>query len=155
MKIGIIVHSKTGNTLSVAQKIKQELLNAGHSVNLEQVTAVDEDAAAQGKVQLKNIPDVSNYDAVIFGAPVHAFSLSNAMKEYFSKTASLSGKKVSCFVTQQFPYAWMGGNRAVGQMRKACETKGTSVLATGIANWSHKQRETKISDMVRKLTVNL
>ncbi len=155
MKIGIIVHSKTGNTLSVAQKIKQELLNAGHSVNLEQVTAVDEDAAAQGKVQLKNIPDVSSYDAVIFGAPVHAFSLSHAMKEYLSKTASLSGKKVSCFVTQQFPYAWMGGNSAVGQMRKACEAKGTNVLATGIANWSRKQREAKISDMVKKLIVNL
>lgn len=155
MKIGIVIHSKTGNTLSVAQKAKQELLKAGHSVTVEQVTSVDEEAAAQGKVQLKNIPDVSSYDAVIFGAPVHAFSLSQVMKEYLSKTPSLSDKKVSCFVTQQFPYAWMGGNRAVGQMRKACEAKGTSVLVAGIVNWSHKQRETRISDMVKKLTVNL
>ncbi len=31
MKIGIIVHSHTGNTLSVAQKIKERLVSGGHS----------------------------------------------------------------------------------------------------------------------------
>lgn len=155
MKIGIVVHSKTGNTLLVAQKIKQEFLNAGHTVNLEQVMAVDEEAAAQGKVQLKNIPDISGYDVVVFGAPVHAFSLSRVMKEYLSKTASLSGKKIGCFVTQQLAYAWMGGNHAIGQMKKACESKGTSVSVTGIVNWSRKQRETQMSEVVKKLTVNI
>ena len=155
MKIAIVIHSKTGNTLSVAQKIKQELLKAGHLVNVEQVTAVNEESAAQGSVQLKDIPDISTYDAVIFGAPVHAFSLSRVMKEYLSKIDVLSGKKVGCFVTQQLAYAWLGGNRAVGQMKKACESKGTNVLVTGIVSWSHKQREDRISELVKKLSSSL
>lgn len=37
MKIGIILHSQTGNTLSVANKLKEKLISLGHTVNLEQV----------------------------------------------------------------------------------------------------------------------
>ncbi len=151
MKIGIVVYSKTGNTMSVAQKIKQELLTAGHSVNLEQVTAVSEESKSVAEVQLKNIPDVSGYDVVIFGSPVHAFSLPFVMKAYFSHITSLKGKKVGCFVTQHFPFAWMGGNNALGQMKKACQVKDGNVFDSGVVNWAHKQRETKISDVTKKM----
>jgi len=37
MKIGIIVYSQTGNTLSVAEKLKEKLAVAGHSAEIEQV----------------------------------------------------------------------------------------------------------------------
>lgn len=103
MKIGIIVHSHTGNTLSVAQKIKEKLLTAGHSVNLEQVTAVNEDSVAAGKIQLKTIPDVSTYDILIFGAPVNGFSLSQVMKEYLLQIPSWgSMRKPPKFLTGYF-----------------------------------------------------
>lgn len=42
MKVGIVVYSQTGNTLSVATKLKEKLAAAGHSVALEQVKLVGE-----------------------------------------------------------------------------------------------------------------
>jgi hypothetical protein len=46
----------------------------------------------------------------------------------------------------------MGGNQAIKQMKKACEAKGVSVFDTGVINWSHKQREEKINDMLGKMS---
>lgn len=68
MKVGIIIHSHTGNTLSVAERLKEKLVAVGHQATIDQVTAVNEDPSA--KVELKTMPDTSTYDALIFGAPV-------------------------------------------------------------------------------------
>jgi len=151
MKVGIIIHSHTGNTLSVAEKIRDSLLAAGHAVSLERVTAVNEDPKAAGNVQLASIPDTSEYDAVIFGAPVRGLSLSPVMMAYIDQLPPLQGKKAGGFVTQFFPYPIMGGNRAINQMKKACASKGITVSETGIVNWSNRQREKMISDVVCKL----
>ena len=150
MKVGIIVHSFTGNTLSVAERIKTALHEAGHSANIERVTAVDENPSAAGDIRLESTPDTSGYDAVIFGAPVRGFSLSPVMKAYLLQHAALQGKKVGCFVTQRRSKAWLGGNRAVGQMKDACASKGADVIETGIVNWSGKSREEQIADIAER-----
>jgi flavodoxin len=152
MKIGIIVHSHTGNTLSVAERLKEKLVSAGHWVKLERVTAINEDPSAAGKIQLKENPDTSGYDILIFGAPVRAFSLSPVMKAYLSQLPSLQGKKVSGFVTQQLKYPWMGGNRAITTLKKICAVKSAEMLDTGIVNWSHKEREKRIVEVLEKLS---
>ena len=151
MKVGIIVHSRTGNTLSVAQRLKEVLVAAGHIVNLERVTAVDENPSAAGSIRLKTIPDTSGYDVLIFGAPVHGFSLSPVMKAYLVQIPTLQGKKVGCFLTEYFPLASMGGNRAMGEFKKACEDKGANVFQTAIVNWSMGQREKKTAYSLEKL----
>ncbi len=151
MKIGIVVFSQTGNTYSVAQRLNETLLAAGHTVALERVTAVDDKQKEVSKIQFDTKPDVNKYDTLIFGAPVWGFSLSTVMAAYLSQAATLQGKKVFCFVTQGSPYAWMGGNRAVGQLKNLCESKGAEVLETGIVNWPSKQRENKINDLIKKV----
>lgn len=152
MKIGIIIHSHTGNTLSVAQKLKEELLTAGHSATLEQVTAINDEQTDVSKIQLNKIPDVGAYDMLIFGAPVRGASLSPVIAAYLLQGASLKEKKVSCFVTEFFPFAWMGGNQAIQQMKRICEAKGAKVYETGVVNWSSLQRKKKIADTVKKLS---
>jgi len=152
MKVGIIVHSHSGNTLSVAEKLKDTIAAKGHTVNLEQVLAVNEDPSAQGPVELKSIPDVSSYDALVFGAPVRGFSLTPTMTAYLAQLQALKGKKVGCFVTQQLPFAWMGGNRTIGQMKNACKAKGAVPLRTGIVNWGSKKREEKIANLLKNLS---
>ena len=152
MNIGIIVHSHTGNTLSVAEKLKENLLSKGHLVTLEQVTAVNEDPAAATNVELKTIPDITGYDMLVFGAPVRAFSLSPVMLLYLNQLPSLQGKKVSCFVTQQLQFAWMGGNRSIKQMKKSVIAKNGTVHETGVVNWSSKKREELVTDLVNRIT---
>lgn len=151
MKIGIILHSHTGNTLSVGTRLKEAFLASGHFVNLEQVTAVNEDPSAAANVQLKTIPDTSEYDILVFAAPVRGFSLSPVMNLYLSQISSLNGKKVELFVTQHFPHAWMGGNRAIKQIKQVCESKGAVILKTGVINWTNKQREQQIVNLIEEL----
>lgn len=150
MNIGIIVHSQTGNTLSVAQKLMEKLLENGHSVSLERVTAINDEQTDAGKIQLSEAPSVEKYDALIFGAPVRGMSLSAVMSAYLSKTASLEGKIIICYLTQFFPFPWMGGNRSIEQMKKICESKGGEIHETGIVNWSKPKREKKIAELADK-----
>lgn len=155
MKIGIIIHSQTGNTYSVAQKLKEKLLTAGHSVNIERLETVGGEktnAKDVTKVQLKTQPEVSGYDGLIFGGPVQGASISLILSAYLTHIVSLKNKKVVCLVTEFFPYPWMGGNHAISQMKKICESKGGVISGTGIVNWMGKQREKRIEDVVEKLS---
>jgi hypothetical protein len=70
---------------------------------------------------------------------------------YLTQVASLQSKKVACLVTQFFPYPWMGGNRAINQMKKICESKGAVVFGSEVINWSSSRRNLKIIEAVDRL----
>jgi NAD(P)H dehydrogenase (quinone) len=150
MNIGIIVHSQTGNTYSVAERIKETLITCGHTVSIEKLTAINDREMDFQNVLLTNIPKIDAYDALVLGAPVRAFSLSPIMKAYLLEIPSLQGKTVECFVTEYFPFPWMGGNQAIKQLKEICESKGAIVLDTGIVNWSSKHRPEQITAIVEK-----
>lgn len=152
MRIGIIIHSHTGNTLYVAEKLKNALAAKGHAVQLERVTAVNEDPGAKEKVRLKSIPDIIPYDALIIGAPVRAFSLSPVMKAYLAQISEIQARRVACFVTQHFPKPWMGGNHSVNQIIQAIKKKGGEVIEKGVVNWTGKAREEQINEVVSRLS---
>jgi len=134
MNVGIIVHSQTGNTWSVAESIVTRLKKSRHTV---EVKRVGEDFR----------PDISAYDTLILAAPVQAFSLSPIMKIWLKQGPELRGKKVVCFVTEHFPYPWMSGNRAMKQFTRACFAQGADVVATGIVNWSNSRRSEQIEEL--------
>jgi flavodoxin len=151
MNIGMIVYSQTGNTHSVALKLQEKLSAAGHSVSLERVEVTGE--VQPGKpVQFKTLPDAAKYDALVFGSPVQAFSLCQAMVDYLKQVASLQNKQVALLVTEAFPYPWLGGNRAVRQMKRLCESQGATVCGSGIVNWMKKRREQQIVEVVDRLS---
>lgn len=151
MKIGIVIHSHTGNTLHVGERLEDTLLASGHTVHLERVRALNEDPNAGDTVKLTQIPDITQYDYVIIGAPVRAFSLSPVMRAYLSQLPDMGGKKIACFVTQHFPKPWMGGNRAIKQMIHAVTQKGGKLADKGIINWSSGAREDQINEVLVRL----
>ena len=140
MNVGIIIFSRTGNTLAVAQKVRDALLKKGHTAVIERVSAQDEDPQSRQPVQLKNAPDPQRFDAVIFGAPVQGFALSPIMKAYLTQMPQITGKAAGCFITQYFPKPWMGGKQAVKQVLSLCRSKGADALKTVIINWTSKSR---------------
>ena len=99
-------------------KIKDKLVKSGHSVGLKKIE------------------------------PVRAFSMSPVLLAYLAKIDSLKDQKIDLFVTQFFPYPWMGGKNAISQMKKTCETKGATVGLTGIINWKNRKREKMIQDLL-------
>lgn len=152
MKIGIIVYSHTGNTLSVAEKIKEGLITKGYSPELMKVAPLGDGPKAKAPIEFRAAPGVDDFDVLLFGSPVWGFSLSTIMKAYLEQLPSLSGKKVGCFLTHAFPFAWLGGNSAMKQFRGLCEKKGAKVFATAIVNWSSKGRAKDISSTVESLS---
>lgn len=151
MKIGIIVHSQTGHTYEVAQKIEENLLATGHTVEIEQIRLAGGQQTPNKNSKIENPPDATAFDAVIFGAPVQAFSLSKVMQMYLEQISSLQDKKISLFVTKGLRFNWTGGSRAIGQMKKICQAKGGIVYRTEIVVWS-KNRDKQIAELVRKFS---
>lgn len=152
MKIGLIVYSQSGNTLQVAQRLLASLKEAGHDATLEQITAQQSGSKPMDPWEITNAPKPDAYDLIYFAAPVQAFSLCAVMKSYLAQATGLTDKRVACFVTQQLPMGWMGGNRALRQMRAAVEQKGGTVVNTGIVHWGKPDREQQIERLVGELT---
>ena len=144
MKIGIIVYSKTGNTLSVAERIREELTENGLSVVLERFSA-ETLPQSNTPVRLTTTPDPNGYDALILGAPVQAFSLDPAMLMYLAQTGAIKPVPTFCFVTQHLKKTWMGGNHTMKQLLALLRKKGIAAAPMGIVNWSSKQREAQIA----------
>jgi flavodoxin len=149
MKIGIIVYSQTENTYSVAQKLQERLSGDGTEVDIERVIPAGDVHPGSKDIKFETLPDVSSYDALIFGAPVHAFSLAPAMKAYMEQIATLQDKKIALFVTKGLRFNWTGGTRAIGQMKKICQAKGGIIYGTDIVVWN-KNRDKKIDELVQK-----
>jgi NAD(P)H dehydrogenase (quinone) len=142
MKKAIIIYSKTGNTLGVAKKLAEKM-----DIEVLEVK-VENDNPNITKPILTQAPDVSSYEHLIFASPVHGFSLSQVMQTYLSQLPNLSGKTADLFITHFFPYAWMGGNRTLKQMRRILESKQVEVKQMTSINWKSKKRESVISSMI-------
>lgn len=151
MKIGIIVYSLSGNTYLVAEKLKEKLVEAGHEANLERITTAGEGPPKEKTFQLQTAPPVDTCDAVIFGAPVHAFDLSQVMICYLEQLQSLNGKKVACYVTKLLPFHWTGGNRAIARMKKICESKGGEYSGSAIVVFKESKRDRQVGEAVSTL----
>lgn len=151
MKIGIIVHSQTGHTYEVAQKLQEKLSATGKEVEIEQVKLEGGQQTPGKNSRIENPPDVSAYNALILGAPVQAFSLSKVMSIYLEQIPSLQDKKIALFVTKGLRFNWTGGTSAIGRMKKICQSKGGIVMGTGIIVWN-KQRNKKIAELVEKFS---
>ncbi len=152
MDIGIIVYSQTGNTYEVAERLKERLRRQGHSVNLDRVTIEGKASSGTREVKFTHVPGVKGYEHIIFGSPVHAFSLPVPTRAYLEQLPSLEGKESSLFVTKQLPFKWTGGTQTLGMMEKLCRAKGATVKMKEIVFWRGKQREEKIVRCMENLS---
>lgn len=154
MKIGIIVHSQSGHTLLVGEKLREKLRSEGHEVTLKRFQNIENSTGSQKSenIRLDHIPETAGYDALIFGAWVQAFNLCPGFHLYLKQIPDFDTNNVSCFLTEQFPYKWMGGSRALSKMKKFLEEKGATINASGVINWGNKKREQQIDELVARFS---
>ena len=141
LKRCVVYYSHTGNTKSVAEKIK--------NVDLLLIKPAVDDPNILNPT-LVEIPDLSSYDHVIFATPVHGFQISKVMKTYLEQLPSLKGKTIDLFITHFFPFAWMGGNISLKQMKKIVESKEGVVRNMTSINWKNRNRVKTMNEMVEK-----
>ena len=151
MNIGILVYSYTGNTLSVAEKIREQIRTNGDQAQIHRITCINGEPNGQKPMVLKDIPDVSEYDKLIIGAPINGFSVCKALKIYF-ESSEIHASQVNCFVTQHFKRAIFGGNRGIKQISKLVSKQGAIVTNTAIIHWSSKDRDTQIDNSAQLLS---
>ena len=152
MNIGMVVYSRTGNTLSVAKKLKERLSAAGHTVTLQRLEAVGPISLGPSSPELKTVPAIGEYEAVVLGSSVQGGVLPPIMMSYLQKVTSFEGKKVACLVTGFFPSAGWGRNQTVAQIVEICESKGTTVCGSGSVGWFSLRRGQQISKVVDDLS---
>jgi flavodoxin len=151
MKIGMIVYSKTGHTLSVAKKLREKLAAAGHTVTLEQVETAGVVNPNDTHVMYRRKPKVDGYDALIFGAPVQGGTPALPMRIYMEQLPSLAGVPVACLVTGFFPAEW-GRKQTLAQMKDLLEAKGARVCGEGSVGWFSLTRGKQIKETVEGLS---
>ena len=148
MNIGIIVYSETGNTRSVAEKMQETLAAAGHTAEIFDIAAEKEVKGGGMDVKLVSAPAVDGFDALIFGAPVQAFSLCRAMRAYLKQLPDLPGVPTACYVTHALRMKWMGSNRALRAMCALSMQKSSLSVPLGDVHWGSQQRAEQIAAVV-------
>jgi len=151
MKMGIVVHSQTGHTLLIAEKIRDALKEKKADVTLHHLS-VERDKKTPTDIVFDDLPDISGYDTLVFGSSVEAFTLSPVMKKYLAIDLPMQNKRVHLFVTQHLPSPMLGGNRAIRRMKSDCNKKGAAIGETAVINWSGKARDRQIAACVQKLS---
>jgi flavodoxin len=138
VKIAIIVHSLSGNTLKFANSLFNRLSEDGHVVNLTQlVTTVPiKGGTARQKMDISftNLPKADDAELVLFGGPVWAFGPSPVIMAAIKQMGNLKGKTALSFITMGFPFKFLGGNAALAWMNRELATLGAKVLPGSICN---------------------
>jgi len=155
LKIGIVIFSRTGHTLSVVTKLVENLAAVGHTATLEQLKPVGRFAPGMREVPLEAPPDPAPYDALVFGAAVEGGMLSGAMTSYLKQVPSLQGKRVACLVAQGFPFSSWGGVQSVAQMKALVEAKGGRVVGSSIVHRMSLRRAREVAEAAEHLAALL
>ena len=142
MKKAVIYYSKTGNTEGIAKQLSET-----HGFDLLPIQAASDDPS-QLTVELTQVPSIKDYQHIVFAGPVHAFSISKIMKSYLEQLDTFSDQIVDLYITHHFPFAWLGGNRTLKQMKRLVESKQGIVRKMTSVNWSSKKRQSVIDELI-------
>lgn len=137
MNICFIVYSKTGHTLSLANKLKDKLDYIGHNTTLAKLGDSE--------------PDISKYNGLVIATPVHGASPAEVVKDYLGKLPSLEDKKVVCLATSLFPAA-LGRNQTLKYLKEKCEEKGSKVCDVGGISSLSFGKKKKTEELVERLS---
>lgn len=150
MKVNFYIHSKTGNSLSVANSLSEVAKSTQHETMVTQITPNDEDQMNLSLITINTLPDPIDADLIVLGGPVHAFSASPSLLKAISSMENLQGKRCILYVTQSLPFDWMGGTRSIRQLEKLLSQEGVSVLCKSIIHWNKPDRDAQINRFIDK-----
>jgi flavodoxin len=155
MKIGIFVHSQSGNTARLALAVTHALREKGQEVDVELLRPVGKTHPGARHVELKNVPELDGYDMVLLGGPVWGFNASPVVVSFLHQVAGLKGKKTMFFLTSGFPSPFSGWNRAHKKIRELLEESMATVIEGESLFWgfycSKKRLDAAVERICRKV----
>jgi NAD(P)H dehydrogenase (quinone) len=136
VNIGIFVHSQSGHSSALGMAITKALREKGHEVDIQLIMPAGRAHPRMKRVELREeIPDLSSYDAVLFGGPVWAFTASPVVISFIKEIPSLKGKKALCFTTSGFPTAISGAEGGLKKLAGLLQEIDATVLEGEAIFW--------------------
>lgn len=151
MKIGIFVHSQSGNTAKLGLAVTHSLREKGHDVSIELLRPLGKVHPRVKQVDFRAMPDPAEYEVVIFGGPIWAFSASPVLVSLLKQFTTLKGKKTLCFTTSGFPTAISGAQRAISRLSELCEGLGATVLPGVPLFWGFYCGKKRLDETVARI----
>jgi NAD(P)H dehydrogenase (quinone) len=127
MKIGVFVHSQSGNTARFGLAITHALREKNQDVDVELLRPLGKVRPRARHIEFRTLPEIEEYDVLLFGGPIWAFSASPVLLSLFNRLPSLKGKKTLCFTTSALPPSF-SEKKAQNRMRDSLESLGATVL---------------------------
>lgn len=138
MRVLLAFYSKTGNSERIAKKI-QRTLKPKVKVDLFRIEMVKEysnklmhlnpriafDCIFRRKPEIKSTMRMDNYDTLIIGCPVWAFTNAPPINTFIDKLENAKGKKAMVFVSSD-----MARESFPKRVKKLLEEKGMKVVKT-------------------------
>ena len=129
MNIGIFVHSQSGHSSAMGMAITKKLREKGHEVDIELMKPIGRLRPRMKHVEFReDVPNFSQYDAVIFGGPIWAFTASPVVSAFIKEIPTLKGKKALYFSTSGFPTPLSGAKGGHKKLAVLLEEIGATVL---------------------------
>ncbi|NLD99428.1 MAG: flavodoxin family protein [Fibrobacter sp.] len=154
MKIAIVIYTQSGHTLQFAKAIEKRFNSSGYETELFYLRTSGPVTPKGDKFTIKNPPDISGFDAALFGSPVWAFKAAPVIMEYLLQLKNFKGKKALSFVCKGLPFTWTGGDQAIKAMNQELESSGCDVLPGVILQAFFKPNQKKIDEAVEKVFSN-
>jgi flavodoxin len=76
MKIGVFVHSQSGNTARFGLAITHALREKSQDVDVELLRPVGKVRPRARHIEFRTLPEIEEYDMLLFGGPIWAFNAS-------------------------------------------------------------------------------
>ncbi|MCD6540143.1 MAG: flavodoxin family protein [Candidatus Omnitrophica bacterium] len=161
MKVALIFYSFSGNTQRVFEYLKEVLLSRGCSLGFLRLKPENEpksffkqgfSAFTKEKPKLKGevFYDLKDFDYIILGTPLWAFTFSPALRSYLEKVKNLKNKRVSFLFTYG---SGAGLSKAIRELKSILEEKSAQIKSfASLEGKKVKERsylEEKLKDFLR------
>jgi NAD(P)H dehydrogenase (quinone) len=153
MKIGIFVHSQSGNTAKLGLAVTHALREKGHEVSVELLRPFGKVSLWSRNVRFRTMPEPDEFDILLLGGPNWAFGSSPVIVSLLRQLETLKGKKTLFFITSLLPDSLSGAQRGIAKVNGLCEGLGAKVLPGVTVAWGlycGKKRLDKTVDEICK-----
>jgi NAD(P)H dehydrogenase (quinone) len=156
MHIGIFVHSQSGHSSAIGMAITGKLREKGHEVDIQLILPAGRVRPRMKHVELRDdVPDMSSYDAIVFGGPIWGFTASPVVTAFIKEIPKLKGKKTLCYSTSGFPTAISGAKRSLNKLNSLLEEIEATVIEGEAVFWGLWCSKNKMETIAQKICEKL
>ena len=156
MHVGIFIHSQSGHSSDMGMAITRKLREKGHEVDILLMKPAGRVRPRKKHVEFReDVPDMSPYDAVVFGGPIWGFTASPVVSAFIKEIPSLKGKKALCFSTSGAPTAISGAKGGMKKLNGLLEEIEATVIEGEAIFWGLWCSKNKIETIAQRICEKL